>query len=251
MKNTTKYIQGAALVGLLALTASTFASDDMQNSMWDHKNHQMMWNKFGSWMSMEHGSWAMHGFISKYLRTDLTDTEKTTLDSLMKAHKEAMMTLMKNNTDNSWSTDMQTQMKTLCEKHVNEMLPYIATDKIEAFKTDIANKSMMPGGMKGGRHWEMKEMKGEWKKNWNTKQNTVLPANINKALDTKLATFSTDAEKITWLNSINSKIDTLITKVTSTKTRNTLNALKDLINEKIDAINGNNVDDSTIENLLK
>lgn len=78
-----------------------------------------------------------------------------------------------------------------------------------------------------------------------------LPANISPLIDAKLATLSTADAKLAWLNAVNAKIDALSAKVTAQKSKDVLGALKDLLNQKIDAINNVGVDSSIINNLLQ
>jgi hypothetical protein len=80
---------------------------------------------------------------------------------------------------------------------------------------------------------------------------SILPASLIKALDAKIATFPDDASKITWLTAVNVKIDALAAKVSAQKSKDILAALKNLINERIDALNGNTVDTTTLGNLLQ
>ncbi len=79
----------------------------------------------------------------------------------------------------------------------------------------------------------------------------LLPASIYTAIDTKLASLSTNDLKLTWLNGVNQKIDVLATKVTSQKSKDILNALKDLLNQKIDIINNVGVDASILNQILQ
>lgn len=79
----------------------------------------------------------------------------------------------------------------------------------------------------------------------------LLPANISVLIDTKLATLSTNDTKLAWLNAVNQKIDALSAKVTAQRSKDILTALKDLLNQKIDAINNVGVDSSIINNILQ
>lgn len=87
---------------------------------------------------------------------------------------------------------------------------------------------------------------------WNPQSKpSILPASISKTIDTKLATFPDNTSKIAWINWINSKIDALASKVTSQKSKDILTALKDLLNQKIDDMNWNNIDSSVINGLFQ
>ncbi len=74
-------------------------------------------------------------FFKQYLRTDLSDTEKASLATLEKAHMEAVKALMDSTQSGSVTeTDSKAQMKVLQDQFVTALLPYIATDKQDAFK---------------------------------------------------------------------------------------------------------------------
>lgn len=82
-------------------------------------------------------------------------------------------------------------------------------------------------------------------------KSSLLPANISPLIDTKFAAFATSDAKIAWITSINQKIDILAAKVTSQRSKDILSALKDLLNEKLDAINNVGVDSSIINNIIQ
>lgn len=88
-------------------------------------------------------------------------------------------------------------------------------------------------------------------KGMNLQKQSLLPANITSLVDARLASLSTNEAKIAWLNGINLKIDVLAAKVTAQKSKNILAELKDLLNQKIDAINNVEVDSSVLNNLLQ
>ncbi|MBP8016803.1 hypothetical protein KAZ01_02235, partial [Candidatus Gracilibacteria bacterium] len=167
-------------------------------------------------------------------------------------HDDAVKSILESNKSSSGSlsgTGVQNQIKTLRDEFITKLLPYIATDKQESFKTEMAEFPQNPG--KGDKNFG-KNMNGRESDNFKPNiSQSMLPFNINKTLEAKLATFDSNDKKITWLTSINTKIDTLLSKITSQKNKNLLNALKDLINEKIDTLNGNTVDKTIIEDLLK
>lgn len=282
MKNL-KYIALATVIGAWALAATTFADDSNMNndSMDSMKGKPMMMHDYGSMSGAQMGSgmemkkwWQI--MIEKYFKTDLTDADKAAIATIKSNNEVAMKALMETMkpTNNSWATqtdmqtkmaDMITKMKALHEDFVNALLPYIATDKVDEFKTAMTKMEDNMWKMQSQNKWweRGKRKEGNTETNsWQTNdkynrqgknpQNTVtLPASINTAIDAKLAAITTDAEKLAWLNAVNTKIDILLTKSLSAKSVALLNALKWLINDKIDVINWTGVDSNSILNILQ
>ncbi len=251
--NKYKYIWIATLAWVLVLSSLAFANDidtsttdvNKNSNFWGFGQNKK-WPKVWNWQNFR------SGIFDKYLKTDLTDTEKTALKDIIKAHDDAVKSILESNKSSSWSlsgTWVQNQIKTLRDEFITKLLPYIATDKQESFKTEMAEFPQNPW------KWDKnfwKNMNGRESDNFKPNiSQSMLPFNINKTLEAKLATFDSNDKKITWLTSINTKIDTLLSKITSQKNKNLLNALKDLINEKIDTLNWNTVDKTIIEDLLK
>lgn len=256
-----------ALVGLWAIATSAYTFADEDNTS--------MNNTASGSMSMEQGHGKMHrqGTMNEsfrqYLRTDLTDAEKTTLTTLEKTHRDTVKALMENTQSGSLiQADSDTQMKTMQSDFMTALLPYVATDKQDAFKSFMVTIPQSHSGMT----WQNDDAKRNYRNTQsgstvrpqNTirenmasqrgstmQKNSLLPANISSLIDTKLASFSTDDTKLTWLNTINRKIDTLVTRVSAQKSKDLLAALKDLLNQKIDTIGSVGVDSSTINDLLQ
>lgn len=285
MKNL-KYIALATIISVWALTATTFADDsnnteskymnmpnvhNYKKMSWSWMIHSGPWmNNYGSWMKdMKNNGQVM---IEKYLKSDLTDVDKAAIATIKSNHETAMKALRESmkSINNSGATqeemktrmeEMNVKMKALHEEFVNALLPYIATDKVEEFKAIMAKMPVMAGWvMNGQKNW-MDNGNQYWKDKKEDKQNIqnlknqqvkiALPDSVVKALDKKIATFSTTDEKVTWLTSINLKIDTLLTKTLSEKSKNLLNALKNLINDRIETVSWTWINEDSIINLLQ
>lgn len=80
--------------------------------------------------------------------------------------------------------------------------------------------------------------------------NIALPTSVTTALDAKLSTFSSDSERVTWLGNVNTKIDAILPKISSTKNRAILESLHELISQKIDSLNGVSSSDSLLNSIL-
>jgi hypothetical protein len=50
-----------------------------------------------------------------------------------------MIAFMETNKDNLEDTTVQAELKTLKDSHINDLLPYITTDKQDEFKEFMAN----------------------------------------------------------------------------------------------------------------
>jgi hypothetical protein len=87
------------------------------------------------------------GMMKQFFRTDLTDAEKTALKDLQTAQKEEIKTFMDANKDKMDTTETQTALKAIQQKHMTALLPYVATDKQAEFKT--AQENMQVGKMMG------------------------------------------------------------------------------------------------------
>jgi hypothetical protein len=80
---------------------------------------------------------------------------------------------------------------------------------------------------------------------------SLIPASINTLIDTKLGNMADNTSRVAWLSNVNDKIDILSTKVTSQKSKDILSELKDLLTQKIDAINGGTSASSLLNGLLQ
>lgn len=249
------------------------------------------------------GSGEMHrwgwqrDFWYQFIKKDLTDTEKTSLEALKKAHMDEMKTFLDANKWKMSDTAVMEQYLALQKKFLTSLLPYVASDKLDAYNKFIENMKLWQtpprheGERTGSGQTNKPERRdddhrvgsgatdrpehknsGSWsidrrqnddkekvwngrsgdKKEWNQQKTGVtLPASVAQALDNRLATFTDTESKLAWLNGVNAKIDALAAKVTSQKSKDLLNALKNLINSKIDDLNGNSIDSTTITNLLQ
>lgn len=273
-----QYIALATIISVWALVSTTFAdnagmNNDSMNKMNNKsmfKNHVMSWAQMGSWMEMK---WQV--MFEKFLKTDLTDVDKVAIAAIKTNLETAMRILMesmKPEVSSISQADMQTKMaelktkiQVLHDQLIADLIPYIATDKAEEFKVAMSKMPVMgkweinwqKNGMDNGKQNDKNENYKNWQKNDNNDNkksqlnNNILPASVNKALETKLATFTTDADKITWLTGVNSKIDVLLTKTLSIKNKNLLIALRELISQKIDSINWTSTDIDSILDILK
>ena len=113
-------------------------------------NIPMMQNAFG-------GRHMGQGPIAQFLKTDLTDADKTNIQTIEKTYHDGLKELFKDlrPESNSGTTDSgalataKTKAQTFKDTYINSMLPYIATDKQDTFKQFMANEQFGMG--RGGR----------------------------------------------------------------------------------------------------
>lgn len=241
-----KYLSVAAIATAALAAGSAFADqDNAQDGM--NPNTQSgsgMHQRFDG----DHGQRMGNRMLEQYLRTDLSDTEKSALQTLEQSHRDAMKALFQN--AGSGTVD-QTSVKALQDQYITSVLPYIATDKQDAFKQSFANMPKMETNRSDRNEWNKGSDDNKKARSSVEKAATVLPAEVATALDNKLATIASDSEKLTWLAGVNTKIDALSARITAQKSKDLLAALKDLINTKIDALNNNSVDTATVNSLLQ
>lgn len=89
------------------------------------------------------------------------------------------------------------------------------------------------------------------RQNREVRQTKLLPASIGTKIDTKLASLASDAARSEWLNAVIAKVETLEAKAKSKKVKSLFSELKDLLNEKLDAVNGTSTDSSVIDGLFQ
>ena len=126
-----------ALVGMGILSTSVFADNGYTSG------YQMHPGARGTMMRQSGEQRSLSG----YLRTDLTDAEKTALATLIQNHMDAIKALLQSASGSTNPADLQTQMKALQDQYITSLLPYIATDKQAAFQQAFA---AMPMGPRGG-----------------------------------------------------------------------------------------------------
>lgn len=81
-------------------------------------------------------------FLGQYLRTNLTDTEKATLETVMKTHKDAVEALFQSSGSGSVAmADVVSQLKILRDQFITSLLPYILPGKQEALTQFITTMS--------------------------------------------------------------------------------------------------------------
>lgn len=203
------------------------------------------------------------GFVDQYLRTDLTQAERQALGDILKKERDAMKTLadaLKAGTVTQ--ADFETQAKALRETHITEVLPYVATDKQDAFKAAMEARPLLPpkdgqGGQEGRGRMDNGTQSGSVNGMGGgiahqTRQAKLLPDSIGTKIDAKLAAIATDAAKIDWLNAVIAKVEALEAKAKSKKAKSLFAELKDLLNEKLDALDGtSSTTDTTIDSILQ
>jgi hypothetical protein len=85
------------------------------------------------------------GQRSNFFRTDLTDAEKTALKTLMDAQRAEIKKFFDDNKATLSDANTIAALKALQDAHTTALLPYVAADKIDAFKAASAN--VKPGMM--------------------------------------------------------------------------------------------------------
>lgn len=279
MKNL-KYIALATVIGAWAFAATTFADDSNsmnyvnKSIMSNHKMYGTGMIHNGPWMNNSGTGMQMNkGLVifEKYLRTDLTDADKAAIATIKTNHEAAMKALMesmkleKSNISQAdmqvKMTEMQTKMKALHDQFVADLIPYIAIDKTEEFKAAMAKMPVMSKWLTNWQKYGMSNWNQKWKNKEDEKINNInkknqqikiaLPDSVVKALDKKIATFTTVDEKVIWLKGIVIKIDTLLTKTLSEKSKNLLNTLKNLVNERIEVLSWDWLDADALIDILQ
>lgn len=266
---------GIALVSATAFAGNSDHSDHEGNGVGKGKNvvNRVAQMKMHTGSGMHMGSGAMRmgsgmhrpgeGMaFSGFLRTDFTTDETVALKVLLDAHKNEVQSLFASGSTLT-QEERQTKIATLHTAFINSLLPYVIVSKQEEFKTKFAEmktpedrKEMHEERqeMREQRQEVRQEARGQRQENRqearSERQATRMDTAINKILDTKLAKFSTDAEKLAWLGNITAKVDAVLVKISSAKTKETLQALKDLVGERVDALNGT-TSESVIESILQ
>ena len=202
---------------------------------------------------------AAQGFLYRYARTDLQESDKKAIAQILKQHGEAMMAILQKKIE---AADRIIQLNAEQESFITSLLPYIATDKVGLFKAEMAPR----GGLKHPAEQRSPSASGALtpsqpvmmpERHTTTPavapkpKNTVLPESVRKAVDKKLATLETTEAKIAWLKNVSAKIDTLKGKVLSNKNKNLLKALQGLINERLDALDTQDDTQEMMNDLLK
>ena len=237
-----KLLGAIAVAGLSLLSVQTFA-DSESSSMQDRPPMH------GSG-AFDHGSGAMRGegMYSSYLRTDLTDTEKTAISTLMESNRTSVKTILEANGSGSLSDTSKTELQTLQTAFVANMLQYIQTDKQTDFQTKFATFSVFRGDKNGKNRPEASTTSEKT----TTKKQTATEKKIGTLVDTKLATFSTDSEKIAWMEGVATKVDAALNKTSSSTQKRTLKAMKSVLEDRIDTLSGTSTTDTTsVDSLLQ
>ena len=134
-------------------------------------------------------------------------------------------------------TEFDTQAKAFGTAHVEAMLPYVIEAKRAEFKTKM--ESMPAGNAKSaGSKKDKTATSSGSTATAVTKKNTAkatLPASVGTAIDNRLSAYSSDDEKIEWLNAVLTKVEILESKTKKAKTKALLSELKELLNTKIEA----------------
>lgn len=287
-------LSALALAGLAATASAAFADEDqMESQDRDSQNEsemgqesedsdarqesgpgEMRQGRDGSHMGQrfapnrpENANGDERAMLNQYLRTDLSDAERASLEAVLKRDREAAKKLAESLKNGDITREeFETQAKAFRAKHIEAVLPYVATDKQDAFKSAVESRPLIPlrqgnvGPMNGRDAAERRDdrradrQQGDREGRGNgvatVRKAKLLPANIGATIDAKLSKFSTDADKLAWLKGVVTKIETLESKVTARKTKAVLAELKDLLNEKIDSLNGTASDADVINELL-
>lgn len=207
---------------------------------------------------------AMAWILNPFLRKDLTDSEKTNLKEILNKHKDEMqalhnklkeeMKLSKTSSGASTISSLETEMKTLHEKFISEITPYLDSVKLEEFKKKMDEKMLDMHSNKG--NWKMWMKGNELMKNkkemnkmnhWNKEMRPSLRKEMSPSpfmnisfsqIDKKLDSLKTTEEKISWINTVTKQLDNLYAKATSSKSKNTITKIKEYLSDKLDEING-------------
>lgn len=202
----------------------------------------------GSWSMRK--PWPIFQLLWHFIKSDLTQEDKTAIDSILKTNKDSRLQLEVptwTGSEDTRKANMEAK-KLLDEKLVTELTPYIIPEKLEQFKVAIVNPPRWPKWPKGPQD----QMGPKWPQApWMIGQPRLLPESINASIDKKLSTFSTNDEKLSWLNNIVTKIDAILTKLKWMRAKAQLVEFKDLLNDRIDEISWVSTNSaSTIDTLL-
>lgn len=194
------------------------------------------------------------GIPKDYLRTDLTDAEQTALSGSIVSHHEATKTLQDSlKAGTITQTEFDTQAKALRTAHVEAMLPYVIETKRAEFKTKM--ESMPAGNAKSaGSKKDKTAASSESKTAAATKKTAAkatLPASVGTAIDNRLSAYSSDDEKVEWLNAVLTKVETLESKTKKAKTKALLTELKELLNTKIESLADEVESDDSISDIFE
>lgn len=199
------------------------------------------------------------GMIDQYLRTDLTKADMDAFKVVLDQQREAMKALADSlKAGTITQAEFETQAKALRDAHVTAVSQYVAADKLEAFKAALAARPLTPpkDGRDQGERGHMDNGSGSVSDGGSrpareTRQAKLLPASIGTKIDAKLAALATDAARAEWLNAVIAKVEALETKAKSKKAKSLFSELKDLLNEKLDAIDGTSTDANSLDGLIQ
>ena len=218
---------------------------------------------------VESGNGMHAGGMESYFRTDLTETEKTAIKALVEANRDSVKTILDTNGTGAISDTTKTELQTLQSALVASLLQYVATDKQTEFSTKFTTFSVFKGesgkGRSGSGSMEKPDFqsgsgsfdriekgnKSDVSLKTTTKKQSATEKKIASLVDTKLATFSTDSEKLAWMEDIVTKIDSVLAKISSSSKKRTYTAIKSVMEDKIDTINGTDSTDTTLDSLLQ
>lgn len=237
-----KYITLATIVWAWIITSSAFADSNTDQSNYESTSQ--------SWFEQRQRSdtW----FAYSFLKTDLTDTQKEEVKNILNANEDKMKALMSNYwtwTDISTNESFQSEAKVIRWELTTNLLPYIKSDKQDVFKTEMEKVQTMKQNSRNDRN---NRWTNESQNNQNTnKTKYKIPDKTVSAIDTRLGQISSNSDKLTWLNAVNTKIAALADRVSSESSKNILSALKEIIDQRIDTINWNWVDSDIIDGLFE
>ncbi len=251
------------LAGIAASAASAYADENESQEQQGQGQEMRQGGREGE-MRERSGSGSQQrrgggGMIDQYLRTNLTKAEMDALKVVLDQQRDAMKTLADSlKAGTITQAEFENQAKALREAHVTAVSQYVATEKLEAFKTALAARPLTPPkeGREQGERGRMDNGSGSVSNGGNrpareTRQAKLLPVSIGTKIDAKLAALGTDAARAEWLNAVIAKVEALEAKAKSKKAKSLFSELKDILNEKLDAIDGTTTDVNSLDSLIQ
>lgn len=209
-----------------------------------------------------------------FFRTDLSESDRAAIKASQEKHHAAMVEIMDAlKAGTITKEEFATKAKAIAETHMNEILPFVAEDKMEIFKKEmerLANGG--PGRMENGQdgdrpgrpgtgsgaqmgprgpRMETDSATGEGKRPNMPRPAAVLPKGIDTAIDAKLAAMTTNEDKTAWLNGVITKVKALEEKAKKPKNKAVLKALGALLTQKLEEIQSSGEADLNLNDLLQ
>lgn len=136
------------LAGIAVSAASAYADENesqdqrgQEREMRQDGREDDMRERSGSGSERRRGG----GMIDQFLRTDLTKADMDALKIVLDQQREAMKALADSLKAGSVTqAEFETQAKALRDAHVAAVSQYVASDKLEAFKSALAARPLTP-----------------------------------------------------------------------------------------------------------